>query len=148
METRYSPDSYYTGLPQNLQPVNRFFIPSGRSAPGTCLQACCGIHRCLGYRLGCHVQWACSLVWTGPQLHWHINCLEFLAVRLALSHLGGRLLGKDVLVRMDNTVTIANINRHGGFCSHCMSQLAHHLLLWSQKHLRSLRAIYIQGMFN
>ncbi len=26
---------------------------------------------------------AVSGVWTGPQLHWHINCLELLAVRLA-----------------------------------------------------------------
>ncbi len=29
-----------------------------------------------------------------------------------------------------------------------MSQLARHLLLWSQKHLRSLRAIHIPGVFN
>ena len=29
-----------------------------------------------------------------------------------------------------------------------MSQLAHHLLIWSQKHLRSLRAIYIPGDLN
>ncbi len=42
---------------------------------------------------------AVSGVWTGPQLHWHINCLELLAVRLALSRLRGRLQRKDVLVR-------------------------------------------------
>ncbi len=29
-----------------------------------------------------------------------------------------------------------------------MSQLARHLLLWSQKHLRSLRAIHIPGLLN
>ncbi len=29
-----------------------------------------------------------------------------------------------------------------------MSQLARHLLLWSQKHLRSIRAIHIPGVFN
>ncbi len=28
---------------------------------------------------------AVSGVWTGPQLHWHINCLELLAVHLALN---------------------------------------------------------------
>ncbi len=54
-------------------------------------------------------------VWTGPQLRWHINCLELLAVRLALSRLRGRLQGKDVLVHMDNTATVAYINRQGGF---------------------------------
>ncbi len=38
-------------------------------------------------------------VWTGPQLHWHINCLELLAVRLALNRLKRRLRGKHILVR-------------------------------------------------
>ncbi len=91
---------------------------------------------------------AVSGVWTGPQLHWHINCLELLAVRLALSRLRGRLQRKDVLVRTDNTATVAYINRQGGLRSRCMSRLARHLLLWSQKHLRSLRAIHIPGVFN
>ncbi len=72
-----------------------------------------------------------SGVWTGPQLHWHINCLELLAVRLALSRLRGRLQRKDVLVRTDNTATVAYINRQGGLRSRRMSQLARHLLLWS-----------------
>ncbi len=91
---------------------------------------------------------AVSGVWTGPQLHWHINCLELLAVRLALSRLRGRLQRKDVLVRTDNTATVAYINRQGGLRSRRMSQLARHHLLWSQKHLRSLRAIHIPGVFN
>ncbi len=91
---------------------------------------------------------AVSGVWTGPQLHWHINCLELLAVRLALSRLRGRLQHKDVLVRTDNTATVAYIKRQGGLRSRRMSQLARHLLLWSQKHLRSLRAIHIPGVFN
>ncbi len=91
---------------------------------------------------------AVSGVWTGPQLRWHINCLELLAVRLALSRLRGRLQRKDVLVRTDNTTTVAYINRQGSLRSRRMSQLACHLLLWSQKHLRSLRAIHIPGMFN
>ncbi len=91
---------------------------------------------------------AVSGVWTGPQLHWHINCLELLAVRLALSRLRGRLQRKNILVRTDNTATVAYINRQGGLRSRRMSQLARHLLLWSQKHLRSLRAIHIPGVFN
>ncbi len=41
--------------------MDRSFIPSGRSAPGTGLQACCGIHGCLGHRLGSYVQRACSV---------------------------------------------------------------------------------------
>ncbi len=61
METRYSPGSDYTGLPQNLQPVDRSLVPSGRSAPGADIKACCGTHGCLGHLLGSHVQWARSV---------------------------------------------------------------------------------------
>ncbi|XP_077100160.1 uncharacterized protein LOC143751477 [Siphateles boraxobius] len=91
---------------------------------------------------------AVSGVWTDPQLRWHINCLELLAVQLALTRLKRRLQGRDVLVRTDNTATVAYINRQGGLRSRRMSQLARHLLLWSQKHLRSLRAMYVPGLLN
>ncbi len=91
---------------------------------------------------------AVSGVWTGPQLHWHINCLELLAVHLALNRLKRRLRGEHVLVRTDSTATVAYINRQGGLRSRHMSQLARHLLLWSRKHLRSLRAIHIPGLLN
>ncbi len=69
-------------------------------------------------------------------------------VYLALGRLKGPLRGKHVLVRTDNTVTAAYINRQGGLRSRRMSQLARHLLLWSQKHLRSLRAIHVPGVLN
>ncbi len=49
---------------------------------------------------------AVSGVWTGPQLHWHINCLELLAVHLALNRLKRRLRGEHVLIRTDNTATV------------------------------------------
>ncbi len=61
VETRHLPGSDYTGLPQDLQAVVRSLIPSGRSAPGAGIQACCGIHRCLDHRLGSHVQRARSI---------------------------------------------------------------------------------------
>ncbi len=51
---------------------------------------------------------AVSGVWTGPQLHWHINCLELLAVHLALNRLKRRLRGEHVLVRMDSTAIAAS----------------------------------------
>ncbi len=72
---------------------------------------------------------AVSGVWTGPQLHWHINCLELLAVHLALNRLKRRLRGEHVLVRTDSTATVAYINRQGGLRSRRMLQLARHLLL-------------------
>ncbi len=61
VETRHLPGSDYTGLPQDLQAVVRSLVPSGRSAPGAGIQACCGIHRCLIHRLGSHVQRARSI---------------------------------------------------------------------------------------
>ncbi len=61
VETRHSPGSDYTGLPQDLQAVVRSLVSSGRSAPGAGIQTCCGIHRCLGHRLGSQVQRASSI---------------------------------------------------------------------------------------
>ncbi len=61
VETRHLPGSDYTGLPQDLQAMVRSLVPSGRSAPGAGIQACCGIHRCLDHRLGSHVQRARSI---------------------------------------------------------------------------------------
>ncbi len=63
--------------------------------------------------LGCHVQQTCSVRGVdGP-----VNCLELLAVHLALSRLKGPLRGKNVLVGTDNTATITHINRQGGLRS-------------------------------
>ncbi len=46
-----------------------------------------------------------------------INCLELLAVHLALNRLKRRLRGEHVLVRTDSTATVAYINRQGGLRS-------------------------------
>ncbi len=54
LEIRCSPGSDYTGLPQNLQPVDRSLVPLGRSA--------CGIYGAT------HNRHALSGVWTGPPL--------------------------------------------------------------------------------
>ncbi|KAL0174644.1 hypothetical protein M9458_030612, partial [Cirrhinus mrigala] len=55
---------------------------------------------------------------------------------------------KHVLVHTDNTATVAYINHQGGLRSHRMSQLACHLLLWSQTWLKSLRAVHIPEELN
>ncbi len=148
--TRYSPGSDYTGLPQNLQPpgTDPSFLRTGVPLEQVSRHAVVFTDASATGWGATYNGHAVSGVWTGPQLRWHINCLELLAVRLALSRLKGRLRVKVVLVRMDNTATVAYINRQGGLGSRCMSQLARHLLLWSQKHLRSFRAIHIPGVFN
>ncbi|KAL0152428.1 hypothetical protein M9458_052151, partial [Cirrhinus mrigala] len=91
---------------------------------------------------------AASRVWTGPRLHWHINCLELLTVLLALRRFRPLIQGKHVLVRSDNTATVAYINHQGSVHSFCISQLARHLLLWSQHRLGSLRATHIPSEAN
>ncbi|KAL0149234.1 hypothetical protein M9458_055468, partial [Cirrhinus mrigala] len=123
------------------------FSPWSRSPSGTSLQASCGLHGCLFHGLGCCMQRASSLG-TGPRLQWHINCLELLAVLLALRRFRPMLRHKHVLVRTDSTATVAYINYQGGLRSRRMSQLARHLLLWSQKWLKSLRAVHIPGELN
>ncbi|KAI2648082.1 ORF V: Enzymatic polyprotein [Labeo rohita] len=100
-----------------------------------------------GWGAVCNGQ-AASGSWTGPRLLWHINCLELLAVLLALRCFLPMLRHKHVLVRTDNTATVAYINRQGGLRSRRMSQLARHLLLWSQTRLKSLRAVHIPGELN
>ncbi len=58
---RHAEGPSHSSLPPNLHPVVRPFIPSGRSAPGTGLQARCGLHRRLRQGLGGHIQRACSV---------------------------------------------------------------------------------------
>ncbi|KAL0181256.1 hypothetical protein M9458_023662, partial [Cirrhinus mrigala] len=91
---------------------------------------------------------AASGSWTGPRLRWHVNCLELLAVFLALCRFLPMLRHKHVLVRTGNTATVAYINHQRGLRSRRMSQLARHLLLWSQTRLKSLRAVHIPGELN
>ncbi len=146
---RHAEGPSHSSLPPNLHPVVRPFIPSGRSAPGTGLQARCGLHRRLRQGLGGHVQRACSV----RGLDGSPTALAHQLPRVAGSTPGlepsqRRLRGEHVLVRTDNTATVAYINRQGGLRSRHMSQLARHLLLWSRKHLRSLRAIHIPGLLN
>ncbi len=101
----------------------------------------------MGWSAICNGQ-AASVLWTGPQLIWHINCLELLAVHLALRQYRPLLLGKHVLVRTDNTAAVSYINRLGGLRSRRMSKLIRHLLLWSHTQLKSLRAVHIPGELN
>ncbi len=85
------------GVP--LEQVSRHIVVS-TDASATGWGAMCNGHAAAG-------------LWTGPQLQWHINCLELLAVWLALRRFRTLLHEKHVLVRLDNTATIAYINHQG-----------------------------------
>ncbi len=85
------------GVP--LEQVSRHVVVS-TDASATGWGAMCNGHAAAG-------------LWTGPQLQWHINCLELLAVWLALRRFRTLLHEKHILVRSDNTATVAYINHQG-----------------------------------
>ncbi|XP_075307052.1 uncharacterized protein LOC142368762 [Odontesthes bonariensis] len=78
----------------------------------------------------------------------HINFLELSAVFLSLKHFLPSLMGHHVLVRTDNTTTVAYINRQGGLRSRQLHMLARRLILWSCGRLLSLRATHVPGVLN
>ncbi|KAL0186640.1 hypothetical protein M9458_018310, partial [Cirrhinus mrigala] len=127
--SRHISSEHHTIVSPDIQALDRHYVPtvSRRIVVTTDASK-------TGWGATCNGQ-AASGVWTGPRLFCHINCLELLAVLLALR-------------RSDNTATVAYINHQGGVRSFRMSQLARHLLLWSQHRLKSLRATHIPGEAN
>lgn len=61
--------------------------------------------------------------------HWHINCLEIMAVILVLKVFLSILKRHHVLVHSDNMMLVANINHQGGLRMHPVYQLVRGLLL-------------------
>ncbi len=148
MATRYSPGSDYNGLPQNLQPVDRSLFPSYRSAPGAGIQACYVTHGCLSHRLGSYVQRACSV----RGMDGSPTALTYELPRVASSSPSPEppqrvpsRQGRFGPYRQQGDICVNQpaVRLH----SRWMSQLARHLL-WRKKHLRSLPAIHIPGVFN
>ncbi|XP_052473657.1 uncharacterized protein LOC128030230 [Carassius gibelio] len=78
----------------------------------------------------------------------HINYLELMAIWKALNYFLPRLQGHHVLVRCDNTTTVAYINRQGGVRSSKLHALAYKLLVWSAQVFLSLRATHVPGLLN
>ncbi|XP_059182347.1 uncharacterized protein LOC131961092 [Centropristis striata] len=87
-------------------------------------------------------------VWSVGLQRSHINFLELSAVFLSLKHFLPSLMGHHVLVRTDNTTTVAYINRQGGLRSRQLHMLARRLILWSCGRLLSLRATHAPGVLN
>ncbi|KAI2668821.1 Transposon Ty3-G Gag-Pol polyprotein [Labeo rohita] len=86
--------------------------------------------------------------WEGHQLDWHINCLELMAVFLALKYFLHQLRGCHVLVRVDNTAAVSYLNHQGGLRSRNLNRIARQIFLWAQDKFLSLRAVYIPGQWN
>jgi hypothetical protein len=87
--------------------------------------------------------------WLPYQHRFHINWKELKAVQLTLKRLDLKLLSnKCVLIRTDNTTTMAYINREGGTRSSALCTLAIKLHLWAMENNIVLKARYLQGILN
>ena len=86
-------------------------------------------------------------LWPAQQ-HRHINLLELDTVLQVLRRLAPLVHGRHVLVRSDNTTTVAYINCQGGVRSKALYLLAVDLWLWAAANLKSLRASHIAGHLN
>ncbi len=111
MATRHIPGLRHPRPAATPSAHGRICFSSGRSSPSASVQACCVSTDAstTGWGAMCNGHAAAGL-WTGPQLQWHINFLKLLAVWLALCHFKTLLHKRHVLVRTDNTVTVAYIN--------------------------------------
>ncbi len=88
-----------------------------RSSPSASVQGCCSTYTSTtGWGAMCNGH-AAARLWTRPQLQWNINCLQLLAVWLALRRFKTLLHKRHLLVRTNNTATIAYINHQGGLRS-------------------------------
>ncbi len=106
--------------------------------------------RLLGHMAAAAVVMPLELLHMRPLQHWLHGRVPRLAWRSGTLRVQvtPACRGEHVLVRTDSTATVAYINRQGGLRSRRMSQLVRNLLLWSRKHVRSLRAIHIPGLLN
>ncbi|KAL0160071.1 hypothetical protein M9458_043796, partial [Cirrhinus mrigala] len=93
-------------------------VPSGSALPRNA-----AFFSARGWGAVCNGQ-AASGSWTGPRLRWHVNCLELLAVFLALCRFLPMLRHKHMLVHTDNTATVAYINPRGVYAPSDAAQIA------------------------
>lgn len=86
--------------------------------------------------------------WNPADMTNGINWLELCAIHLALRAFEDKVRDRHVLVRTDNVAAKAQVNLLGGTHSHRLIQEAERLGLWSERHLRSVRAIHVSGSAN
>ncbi len=137
MATRHVPGLSHPNLPSDLQPVVGSCFSLSRSPASASVQACCCIKKCLCHVLGSHVQRACS-------------CRALYRASVAVAYQLPQVCSSMAYSVLLQTVAArrACYGPYEQHCDHCvhqpprrlhsrrMSQLASHILLCSQKHLR------------
>ena len=86
--------------------------------------------------------------WEAAVRGWHINALELLAVLRALQGFSQLVRGKSVLVRTDNTTTVAYINRQGGTHSFRLWAISWEMFQWCRSSGVTLKASHLPGVDN
>ncbi|KAK5902612.1 hypothetical protein CesoFtcFv8_007851 [Champsocephalus esox] len=78
----------------------------------------------------------------------HSNLLELRAVVFVLRHFRPLIQGEHVMVRSDNSTTVAYINKQGGVRSATLLTTAEELWLWASEVVLSLSSLHIPGLEN
>ena len=86
--------------------------------------------------------------WTREESNLHINCKELLAASFAVKAFTKELQNVHVLIQIDNTTTIAYINKMGGAKRCLLDHYARHLWGWCLQRRITLRAEHIPGRLN
>ena len=94
-----------------------------------------GIHEAFGF-------------WDKNQEKLHINAKELLAVKFALKSIADNLKSCEILLRIDNTTTIAYINKMGGVRYPALNKIAKDIWQWAEKRRLFLYASYIPSREN
>ena len=86
--------------------------------------------------------------WTREESSLHINCKELLAASFAVKAFTKELQNVHVLIQIDNTTTIAYINKMGGAKRCLLDHYARHLWGWCLQRRITLRTEHIPGRLN
>ena len=86
--------------------------------------------------------------WKGPELQWHINMQELVAVLRSCIRFENVLKNKCVLVQSDNTTVVSYINRMGGTKSPSLCMKVWQLWQWAIKANVWLIAVHLPGEVN
>ena len=86
-------------------------------------------------------------MWTEGEARKPSNWRELATVGIALNHWSRRLAGQSVLIRSDNTTTIAYVNRFGGRYKD-LQDLARKMLTSAWAARIELKAVHIPGVLN
>lgn len=87
-------------------------------------------------------------LWTSADLTRYINELELLAALYVIQSMTRNSRGLSILLYLDNTTTVAYINRGGGTHSKQLCDLARLLFDWCKDRNLSIQAIHLPGVQN